>query len=619
MRSLSFRAFSLLLGVLLGIATVSVLLILLPTKGANTGSPVSTSTTDRSLPTDHATQTVNTGSNSQSEYVANVNARIDELELPSETFSRKLRVATWIGTLTDEQILENLDLTTKSTWNVSLQVRRDTQTSLIKKLSLNAPSEALVFAIARIEPQRTALISTVFQQWALMDIDEAVARAKEFPEQERTRLIHSILHALQDQPREKHREIASELGNEEYARTFYLQSLTKVTIENPKDTWYEIVDLVEAENSQQLAALRKVATAWVAQEGLGALDEIRATIKDDFNRDTVSFGIFLEHVKTHPEATFDYANALTDIPAMFLNSVVASWAQQDYEAVLAKAETLSPSGVKDRMLSRAYRAWGEDKPIAFLKQLNEIPAGHQETARVGAIPSLPETDLPKAAELILQLDKEELQATMAEALVQKWSRYDVEAAMNWVSSLSNRESLATNLHRTIAYSVVSTQPRLAFQIAQDLPETPREGMSLGNEAQILHLIAGDDMQVAMELLPSVREDNRIQAYQVVANQMINLGDTQDVFTLGRQLPDEERVEYFESVAIHWTRKDPKELLREFEKFPTAKVKSKSALALITKNRLITAYSADEISSLEEYLQPEDEAVLNQTGSPEGTP
>lgn len=610
---------SLLAGVLLGIGTVSALLILLPLKGTDTGGLESTTTADRSPPTDQATQTVYTGSNSQSEYVANVNVRIDELVLPSDTFSRKLRVATWIGTLTDEQILENLDLTTKSTWNVSLQVRRETQTSLIKKLSQNAPSEALVFAMARIEPQRTFLISTVFQQWALMDIDEAVARAKEFPEQERTRIIHSILYALQDQPREKHREIASELGNEEYARTFYLQSLTQVTIENPKDTWYEIVDLVEAENSQQLAALRKVASAWVKEEGLGALDEIRATIKDDFNRDTVSFHIFLEHVNTHPEATFDYANSLTDIPAMFLNSVVTSWAQRDYKAVLAKAETLSPSGVKDRMISRAYQAWGEEKPIEFLELLNEIPAGHQETARWGAIPSLAETDLPEAAELILQLDKEELQATMAEALVQKWSRYDVEAAINWVSSLSDRESLATNLRRAIAYSVVSTQPRLAFQIAQDLPEIQSEGMSLGNEAQILHFIAGDDAQVAIELLPSVREDNRVQAYRVVANQLINLGDTQDVFTLGRQLPDENKVEYFESVAIHWTRKDPKELLREFEKFPSARVKSKSALALITKNRLITAYSADEISSLEEYLQPEDEAVLNQTVSPEGTP
>ncbi|MYD46389.1 MAG: hypothetical protein F4W92_08565 [Gammaproteobacteria bacterium] len=590
-------------------------LSLWPNEGVENGIRHTNTTTASSVSTEQITRSDDVQSDSHPVYVVDSSTRINELVLPAETFARKLTVANWISTLTDEQILENLDYSIQSTWNVSLHIRKEVQSSLIKMLSLNSPNKALTFALARNEPQRTALISIVFQQWSQNDIDEAIERAKEFPEKERTRLLHSILHARDDLSREQQQEVANELGNENYALTFYLQSLTKLTIENPKETWYEIVDLVEPGNSQQLAALKTVASAWVSEKGLDALDVMRATITDDSSRDSVSFHVFLEHVKTHPEATFDYANSLTDIPAVYLNSVVSRWAQQDYEAVLAKAETLAPSGVKNEMLSRAYRAWGEESPIEFLERLDEIPAGYQESARWGAIPSLVETDFPKAAELILQFDKEELQSMLAEALVQKWSRHDVEDALDWVSRLSEREPLRTDLRRTIAYSVLSADPRRAFQIAQELPETLIDGTSLSNEAQILHLIAGEDTKVAIELLSSVQESNQVQAYQVVANQLINLGDTHDVFTLGLQLSMEKKVAYFESVAIHWTRKDPQALLREFEKFPTATIKSKSALALITRNRLITAYSEDEINSLKEYLQPEDEATLNQTVLP----
>ncbi len=537
---------------------------------------------------------------------------IDEIVFPEQAFDRKVAILSWIATLSDDQILNWLKQSTDASWNVATEILNEFQSTLLQKLTISAPERAFEFVWSMDEHRRTPLASVVFQTWASSDLEDAITNVKEWTDDEAVNFLPTILRAREDLSLDRQREIAKEFGDENYAFFKYFDSLTTEGIDNPKDTWHEILNVANSESVQGVAyrALSEVAVAWVALEGLEVLDEIVSSISHATEYDFALTQIFNALSEDKPEEIFDFAlNNLGDRAYGILqdSNVVFNWARRDPKAVLAKAETVPASGIRRNMIWRAISQWAHDNPSQILKQIDIVPGEHRAQARQNAIRALTSSSPNEAAKFVLQEQDFQVRLTLASSLVSTWAYQDSEAAKDWVLGLSNSDPLRTALLRPLSMALVYRDPREAFRLAleqpiEDNPSSPYS--STGYESSIISVLAHQDIDLAIELLPQVRDQGRSMAYSSVGVSLVQKGETRQAINLANQLPKDERTNYFRSMSWSWAWQDPQGLLKAFEEFPSAEIKSGVALSISMMNTSTNLYTDDEIASLKTYMTQE---------------
>lgn len=540
-------------------------------------------------------------------------SNIDEIAFPEHAFDRKMAILSWIATLSNDQILRWLEQSTDPSWIVSSEILNEFQSTLLQKLTITAPEQAIAFAWTQDEQQRDALASVVFLAWASSDLDGAIQHVMLLDEQEARQFLQTILRAREDLPFDRQREIAKELGDENYAFFNHFRNLAIDGDKNPKETWYEIVNIANRENAQGVTwhALSELAVAWVESEGLDILSEIVSSISHVNEYDFALRQILNALSEDKPEEIFDFAlNNLGDRAYDILqdSSVIFNWARRDPKAVLAKAESLPASGFRRNIVWRAVWQWSDDNPRQILKQINLVPGEFQTQARHNAIRSLTSSSPNEAAKFVLQEQDPDVRMTLANSLVSTWAYQDAEAAKDWVLGLPTSDPMRVALLHPLAMALVHTDPREAFKLARERPIEDNASLpypSMGYESSIISMLAYQDVDLAIELLPQVRDQGKAMAYSTVGNSLIQKGETRQAIDLANQLPKDEQTKYFRSVSSTWAWQDPKGLLNSLNELPSAEIRSRVALSTSMTNTTSKNYTDEEIARLETYMTKED--------------
>lgn len=616
MNSPIVRIVTVFAGILIGFGITWGLFFL--SKDRENTEPVQTKNPEEVSPDDVKVETEST-SNSELNKPLVIPDDITKLDIPQDLFDQKHAIATWVVSLDEDQILSWLEQSIHAEWKVSTLFRTEFQTALVQKLSQSSPEQALEFAAARIEPVRSALGSIVFFEWATNDLEEATNYAKTAPSLsmlDRSWVLHSILQSQVGLTLEQQKEIARELGDEAYAITFYFQSLLTAKIEDPKKIWYEIVDLAIPDNFQHIDTLEFVARAWIDEAGLETFDEISASFTDKSLLEWVATRVLwdLAEVEGQTEEVFNYTlNLHDDFPrkGFILRSMIGRWARADYKAVLNRAETLPPSSYRQEMIEDGYNEKARIDPKQTLETLDSLPPGLLERVSQTAIRELTKQSPTDAVDVVLQIEDDKLQRELATSLVYTWMNKDLEATKNWILNLPTGEPLRDALLAPLANSLTETDPRLAFEIAlqQSLQQS---GDNLrGHEASIVRRIAETDVELAIELLPQVREESRHSTFRSIAGALVDNGDSAKAIQLINKLSEAEQLEYYRDSVWNWIEKDAEGLKDSVDDIEDTEARSNVALMMIVTNTHTNAYSEDELESLERYLTKEHKEMLEQ--------
>ncbi len=600
-------------GVVAGIGVIVAALVLLRDGGTSSGSLPLSGTPETATPSD-ATKPIG-----MVEGMVSVPSDINEIVFPTHAFDRKLAIASWVATLSDDQILNWLRQSTEPTWSTSAENRNELQSVLLQKLSITSPEQAVDFASSREYRRGYTMISIVFQSWARLDLESAIAYIKNMDGQESAYLLPTILQARTDLTLERQREIAKELGNESYAFSNYFRALTEDEIDNPEETWSEIIKLASQESVQNAARfpLSKVAVAWVEKDGIKVLDNIVSSISQDSEFSNALSSVFGALSSDQPEEIFDYVmNNLGDqAPEVIQRSgILYNWAGEDPRGMLSKAETLPASRFRQDIARQAVWRWADDNPRQVLKSLDEIPPENREEASRAAIRTLARISPTEAAEFVLDESEYSAQLNLARTLVGEWAYQDVEATKDWVLNLPYNNPLRADLIPTLTRTLVDNEPRAAFQLALEQPiEEPESDLipAMSPESSIISSISYQDLELAIELLPQVRDvgQSKSFAYATIGHSLIRNGETQQAFDLAKDLSREQQARYYQSIASMWAMEDSQGLLEAFDNFPTAEIKSKTALSVVMFNSTTNTYSTEEVARLEKFLNKEDREKL----------
>lgn len=542
--------------------------------------------------------------------------RIVDLELPEQLFDLKVAITSWVLVLDHEKVLDWLNQSTQKDWQVSIQIRTELQTALVQKLMQSSLHQALEFALARLEPVRSTLGSLVLFEWATTDLQGAMDNVKSLPAEDRYWILNTILTAQDELTREEQTDVARELGDEAYALTFYFQSVLADENATPKDQWYEIIPLIEVENRQHLDILEAVAVSWIKQDGIDMFDAMRASITDTRTLESVAFGVLFGSLAEDPEylvPTFEYTYALEDdFPwkGFILRSIISEWATQDPDAVMRRTESLPPGEYRVDMVQEAYQEFAKREPESILSDLDAIPRPHREYTSQTAIRVLGESTPLKAVDIVLEVEDLELQQSLATTLLWTWVGTDAVAVKNWVLNLPMDNALRDFLLAPLASSFVNSDPHLAFDIALQQSLQVNGGNVQGHEVSVLLRIAQNDIDMALDLLPQVREEVRVAGYSHVTNLLINKGKSKAAIELINDLQKQEQLEWIEHNLWSWSERDAAGLLKNLGSVVSSEVRSQIAMNLFAMNQHSNTYSEEDLSSLRQFMKPEDRDALN---------
>ncbi|MYC25352.1 MAG: hypothetical protein F4X56_05475 [Gammaproteobacteria bacterium] len=539
---------------------------------------------------------------------ATIPQSVTALRFSASAYERRIEIFSWILALDERRLVDWLEQSVSLHWEVSAKARSDFQAILLIRLTSYNPNAALNFALARSDPERAEFVETVFFEWALADLNVAIAQAVSIEEELQRSALLGILEATDSRTIDEHREIAKKLGAEIYATTYHLQKLLQSSPENPKETWFQAVALAGL-NQEHYQILTQLAASWVDASGIRVLEEVIASMTHIEMRAAVTQAVLVAIAKSMPDQAFKFALTLTsDNREYVARSVVEVWAEQDPHVALEAVALVPPGQFRSDLEFSAVLQWIHSDPREVLVQLQEVPVSTRESAVTEAIYLIAQDAPNEAASLVTQVD-EELQWQARDILLESWINQDFEAAIDWAE---NSESIKTDDRPYVLHDLANKafwiDPNRAFQIARQVSLLGES--TVGTEAMIIGRIANSDLSLALELLPQVRAgDTKTQAYVSVASTLIEKGDTQKALSLGSQLPESDQNNFLVDLGQRWGSRNITSLLKDMEHFPTNEVRSKIALSLTRMHRSYPSFTDAQIEELESYLSAEDKASL----------
>lgn len=502
---------------------------------------------------------------------------------------------------TNEEQLQSFLEESKSMEQISR--RQFVQQTIFRRYASLDPRSA-VKQVSRVPGiQQADLLATVFGEWALSHLDDAVAGAKQLDGLRRVAALRGILESRDDLSDAVRMGIGRQLGNELVAQNILTQSNISDAIKDPETAWDTLIgdDVLD---TAQTGRLIQIAEAWIVKDGMSVLAKINDTVTDKTSKTSVLITVIHKLVQTDAQDVFDFARTMeNDARNNVIVNVVNAWARLDPEATLAAVQSVESKSLRTFLEDRIAASWGSTGPREVLENLDLLPESVQDSAKSSAIASLAQIAPEEAANLMAGMDGSEQRLMTAFQVLSEWANIDPLAALEWTLNNPEVEDLQTTLLPSILYQVASKDPQIAFDIArqQSLGEN-----GVGLEGQVLSNIALIDIDKALALLAQVREGPTLSyAVSSVGRALLRIDDVDEAWGLAQKLPESQRQDYYQTIVDSWAASDGTELYESIDSLPSDEIKSYAALMLISFNKWSRYLDKDEVNDVRTYLNEQD--------------
>lgn len=500
--------------------------------------------------------------------------------------------------------VKNLETLLEQSAVVELKhLRDDIQRALVQGLATHDPKQTLGLLENLAGSFSPSLIGLVFQEWALGDLDTAVAEAAELIDPNKRSAVEGILTARFDLSENDRRGIARRLGHEQIAIDQIAQEIVDEEILNPNNAWKRFIDTF-GETSQfstvQQRALAEIAQAWIAQDGNEALKEINDVLR---NRDDhiLLVGQILENIaKDNPHRALDIANTIDLRSLNVLSRLVSSAADVNPRTAFEAASLITKPQTREHLQKLAIAKWVESTPLEVLDELEQIPSSLREWSRGEVLKTLASESPETAASLLSTIDNTGTRKNIAAAIVREWAKQDHDGALQWVNSNPDVSTWKQELHTHVLRSLAQEDIQLAITVALDLPID--SSSKIGLEAVVIAEVASFDVDDAISLLNYSRtKETRHQARKAIGGALVVKGRSELAMELVAESSPEVQYEYFAHFADSWAHSDPEDLYEKLEHLPSEKISENLGVSLASINSIFRFLSPEQKKGLEKFI------------------
>ena len=488
--------------------------------------------------------------------------------------------------------------------------RRLTQETIFQKFAAINPELALVHARELKRFDRESIVSRIFEEWAVIDLDGAVANAISLSGASKTASLRGILMARDDLSESVRREIARSANNEQLAIDLISHANVQKVIDSPQLAWQSLLS-DNSSDADQVSLFVKVAQAWLEADGIGALGEISDSLTDRQTRNQVLRPILNQLVASDAHNAFDFALSMSsDEDSTLISSLVARWASLEPAVAFEAVSSVESYRLRSTLQSSVVYRWATDHPREVLGDLDGFPIELMDQAQNTALVSIANDAPEEAAELFAELDSGWGSRGVAHTIASLWSQEDPVSALEWVLANPQLGDSQYNMLNVVLGVLARDNPQLALDTALDQPLGKSR---IGLEANVINMVAQHDLERARAMLEQVRDgQTRITAYQYVGSAFVREGDTDQALSLANDLSEQTKAWYTRSILSTWASVSPVSLYESLDQLSSTEFQSHAAFWLITNNQWRRVLSDDQVEGAEKFLSQQEWTALEQS-------
>lgn len=473
-------------------------------------------------------------------------------------------------------------------------LKHTTQNTIVQRLTWVDPKLALSTIDSLPSDRHNPLISTVFGEWSIVDLDAAVAHAKILEQSRKYAAVQGIIGAQDNLSNGLTEGIAKELQID--LNVFEQENLSKSLAAD----WQELI-ADEQSNMAQTAQLLRLAQEWVDQSGLDAIAQIDKSLNDPLLKKTVLGSVLQKAMLADPHAVLQQAlNFEDDLRELVLETMARAWASIGPQEAMESISSIESHRIRRQMLDHFVTTWANYDPKGMFENFDLVPENLRSYAEEQAIRAIAQTTPADAVQFLANVSDEYVSFDLTMELATSWSDQDALAALNWaLSHQFPNSSLERQVLNTVLRSVAADNPELALQTALDQPS---DLIGLGLEATVVEEVARTDIERAISMLSQVRE-GYTQSFTSVAvgKALVRNNEIDRALELAQELPEESRDLYYNLVVNEWAYSNPKSLVSKLEELPSTEAKYTAAMDLTRLNVGTNVLTTDQMTFVKSFL------------------
>ena len=487
-------------------------------------------------------------------------------------------------------------------WAQAQLIKRESHREIAQEVIIGCvtvlnPEKALLYLDDVSKLQRSLLLTTVFSEWSVLRLDEAVDAASDLLGTQRKVALQAILETRDDLSDVERRSIAEQLDGAESYQILLSDTRASQAIAEPEKSWSILLN-DDVDNSRQIESFSKVALAWHQQIGFEVLPKIIELGHYEIRNDLVNV-----IARFNLAGALDYTRGILDenVKESLSQIIVRDWARVDAQAALAAASTFEPSSLASDLEGEVAITWARTNPIELIENIGKVSEQSRLWPLRTAFSRVAREEPTRAIAMLSSVESfVGSTSSILNSVVESWALQQPNAATDWVLNNIAEEDPDRQLllGRVLPY-FAKQNPVQAFELALDEPD-PKDGSGL--ERIVVQRIAFyGDINLAKELLPRVRESSKLPTYTAVATSMIDQDRTSEAMELGNELEESKQESYYQRVLGHWAYRKPKNLYESLKNLPLDHIQSYAAQQLIYWNRHEPILTDDQISHAKTFL------------------
>ncbi len=514
------------------------------------------------------------------------------------------RSAALYALLEQSDIQDLIDLIRRSIGIEHPGRRHETMIAIGQRIASIDPNTGLEVAMEFPLSIRAGLLTGVFQEWSLANLDNAIASALTLDKPSAHQVLRAILHTRSDLSDSVRREIAKKLGREETAIELITAQTAESHIDRPQEAWKALMQ-DGIDNAYQMRHFRDISRTWAETEGFDILHEIQSSL-DSTGKYSAQQELIRSVVEIDPQQAFDHVFASKSGERQYLLlSVVAEWAQNDPKAAFETVAKIKEDSESKQLLREVVSTWASNDPERILEDLDKFDTELRLVAAESAVGAIGAKDPERATAIVEELQTKVSNTSMiARRLSDLWTRSDPRSALDWILSDSQKDNTQRNqmIKRAIR-ALAHEDPHHAFEVGLEQPLASEHNS--GMESDVILELTSIDIETAISLLPNVREKSILISHIWVGAALVKTRQPHRALELAQQVPEARRDYYYETIGEDWAETNPTQLFEELDQLPNPKLKSAMAKALLSSDSNNPVLTPDQVDHVRSLLNAED--------------
>ena len=510
----------------------------------------------------------------------------------------------------DTNALVKLFKESKTIENGTRDQSENIQKTILQRLTEITPSKALELLQGFTRSQQRIFLESIYNVWAVVDLNSMLQHVQRTDTWEKQIALRSIVFSRENLSERETLNIARRLDSELLVTLLISERHVHVTDQNTQELWQYLVN-DNAPDFLQTELLLDIAAAVDSEHGFDAsfeffdLDMTRAdhyyianTILSEFsNRDPISL---------FESSTVPTRHGALDLSFSARNAALFEWAKLDPTAAFAAFSEIDLDDVDAKYaLESLLDGWAQTDAHGLLEVVDSLPKFGRSYAKYQAAFSIARDDPKIAIDIVNSLKgyTEELERRVyLEILVQVWADKDIDNTLDFVLTDEETEPIRDTLMAGIVRQLTHVDPEHALNIALEYapvnqPETGTHSLDL----IVVETLAQQDVEKAVEWLPRVLKESKLQAVDSIGRAYISGGQPLKAIELRTQLEGVRQSEYIQEILKFWANSQPELLYSNIDELPSRELKSKAAWWLLELNDNADVLTARQIRQTQQFL------------------